>query len=125
MASTQQHNSSSSSQKAQPSTTQAVTSSSEANNATATASVDGLLCNDQSGLCLVSKGTMKDGKDSGAYTSLSRLASQLSFPNQEQTTNMNSTESPLITVETDKNKILIKEYEGHAVAMKVPNINES
>ena len=42
MASTQQHTSSSSSQKPQPSTTQAVTSSSEANNATATASVDGL-----------------------------------------------------------------------------------
>lgn len=103
-------------------TQQPQTTTSSSNASTAAASIDGILCNDPSGLCLMSKGTMKDNEDSGAYTSLARLASQLSFLQQQQVTNMSNGESPLITIETDTSRILIKEYDGHAVAMKVPNI---
>ena len=60
-------------------TQQPQTTTSSSNASTAAASIDGILCNDPSGLCLMSKGTMKDNEDSGAYTSLARLASQLSF----------------------------------------------
>mmetsp|Transcript_65353 Transcript_65353/g.98578 ORF Transcript_65353/g.98578 Transcript_65353/m.98578 type:complete len:104 (-) Transcript_65353:52-363(-) len=78
--------------------------------------VGGFLCNDPSGLCLVSKGNMSCGNESGVYTSLVRLASQLS-PNQQA----HAANAPLVTIETDNSSILIKEYDGHTVAFTVPN----
>ena len=48
------------------------------------------------------------------YTSLARLASQLS-PAAE------GGAPPLVTIETNEAAILVKEYDGHAVALTVPN----
>lgn len=93
------------------------------------AGVGGILVNDLNGLCLVSKGSMSstatksssDGISSGVYTSLARLASTLT-PYQTATMNNENPPSPLITIEMDgRASILIKEYDGHTVAVKVPN----
>lgn len=95
------------------------------------AGVGGILVNDLNGLCLISKGNMttstesaaniSDGNNSGVYTSLTRLASTLT-PYQTASMNNENPPSPLITIEMDgPTSILIKEYDGHTVAMKVPN----
>jgi hypothetical protein len=76
--------------------------------------VGGILCNDSSGLCLSSKGEI-DSSNSGVYTNLVRLASQL----QQQGEATDS--APLITIETDDSALLVKEYDGHAVALRVPS----
>ena len=76
------------------------------------AELEGISCNDPSGLCLLSKGNMSNANDSGACTTLVRLASQL------QTIHAN-VDVPLIVIETKVNSILVKDYDGHAVAMKV------
>lgn len=72
--------------------------------------VGGVLCSDTSGLCLISEGGMKG--NAGAYTSLVRLASQLS-PQEEG--NM-----PLITLESKSYAVLVKEYDGRTMAIQVP-----
>lgn len=74
------------------------------------AELDGISCNDPNGLCLLSKGDMKSANDSGTYTTLVRLASQL----------QTHVEAALIVIETKSSNILVKDYDGHAVAMKVP-----
>eukprot|EP00531_Pseudo-nitzschia_arenysensis_P019821 CAMPEP_0116127382 /NCGR_PEP_ID=MMETSP0329-20121206/6812_1 /TAXON_ID=697910 /ORGANISM="Pseudo-nitzschia arenysensis, Strain B593" /LENGTH=128 /DNA_ID=CAMNT_0003621481 /DNA_START=54 /DNA_END=440 /DNA_ORIENTATION=- len=93
------------------------------------AGVGGILVNDLNGLCLVSKGNMTstaaksttEGINSGVYTSLARLASTLT-PYQTASMNNENPPSPLITIEMEgPASILIKEYDGHTVAMKVPN----
>jgi hypothetical protein len=76
--------------------------------------VGGILCNDRSGLCLSSAGAI-DSSNSGVYTNLVRLATQL----QQQGKATDST--PLITIETYSSAIIVKEYDGHAVALKVPS----
>mmetsp|Transcript_11365 Transcript_11365/g.18811 ORF Transcript_11365/g.18811 Transcript_11365/m.18811 type:complete len:86 (-) Transcript_11365:186-443(-) len=69
---------------------------------------DNIICNDPNGLCLAVSGDM-DKKTSGVYTSLLKLASGL-----EQD------EAPKrIVIETASATIHIKDYEGHAVAVKV------
>lgn len=73
--------------------------------------VGGALCNDPTGLCLVSKGKI-DSSKSGVYTSIVRLASQLDSGGEG--------EVPLISIETDKAALLVKEYDGHTVAIRVP-----
>ena len=91
----------------------------------------GLLCNDPSGLCLSATGAflMDDSKSkqlqsvddmasSGVYTSLTKLAQQLQTPDAG---NPAASMAPLITIETDSCNILVKEYDGHAIAMKVPS----
>lgn len=75
--------------------------------------LEGISCNDPIGLCLLSKGTMTSANDSGTYTTLVRLASQLQ-------TQQGNAEVPLIAIETKLSSIMIKEYDGHAVAMKIP-----
>ena len=76
--------------------------------------IGGILCNDTTGLCLSSQGEMGDvSKNSGTYTNLVRLASQLQ-PAQS------SDAPPLITIETDDTATLVKEYDGNTVTMKVP-----
>uniref|UniRef100_A0A6V0A318 Uncharacterized protein n=1 Tax=Pseudo-nitzschia australis TaxID=44445 RepID=A0A6V0A318_9STRA len=100
--------------------------------------IGGILVNDMNGLCLVSKGNMSsspptattanaissdnhDDTNSGVYTSLTRLASTLT-PYQTASTNNENPSSPLITIEMDGlASIIIKEYDGHTIAMKVPN----
>lgn len=71
--------------------------------------IGGAICNDRNGLCLGAKGAM-DASKSGVYTSLVKLASKLDP----------GSEPPLITIETDKAALLVKEYGGHAVALRVP-----
>jgi len=71
--------------------------------------VGGAICNDRNGLCLGSRGAM-NASTSGVFTSLVKLASQLDP----------GSEPPLITIETDKTALLVKEYDGHAVALRVP-----
>jgi hepatitis B virus X-interacting protein len=71
--------------------------------------VGGALCNDQNGMCLGSRGDIDDSR-SGVYTSLVKLASQLDSGN----------EPPLITIEYEKAVLLVKDYDEHAVALRVP-----
>ena len=84
----------------------------------------GILCNDPSGLCLSATGSfvernakkltnMDDAVTSGVYTSLTKLAQQLPPA-------ASNAPPPLITVETDDFNLLLKEYDGHAIALKVP-----
>jgi hypothetical protein len=92
--------------------------------------VGGIVANDMNGLCLISKGNnFMDSNDTGVYTSLTRLASQLT-PYQQASMNNNTAtnpSSPLISIEMEgPASLLIKEYDGHTVAIKVPNkTNES
>jgi Ragulator complex protein LAMTOR5 len=71
---------------------------------------DNIICNDPNGLCLAASGDM-DKKTSGVYTSLLRLASGLGGGGEP---------CKRIVIETASATIHVKEYEGHAVAMKVP-----
>ena len=75
----------------------------------------GVLCNDPSGLCVNSKGRI-DYSQSGIYTNLTQLASRL-----EESYSQGIKVSPLITLETDRATLLVKEYDGHAVVLRVPN----
>ncbi|CAB9509408.1 expressed unknown protein [Seminavis robusta] len=90
----------------------------------------GILCNDPSGLCLSATGSflnkeqqtqtlanVDDAVNSGVYTSLTKLAQQL-HPGPTDG-------APLITMEYDECNILIKEYNGHAIALKVPTLESS
>ena len=52
-----------------------------------------------------------DSKTSGVFTSLVRLASQLEGHNGD---------APLITLETAKGSLMLKEFDGHAVALRMP-----
>lgn len=62
-----------------------------------------------------------DDTNSGVYTSLTRLAATLT-PYQTASMNNENPSPPLITIEMGgPSSILIKEYDGHTVAMKVPN----
>jgi Ragulator complex protein LAMTOR5 len=77
----------------------------------------GILCNDPNGLCIASEGSLGGGggkhEDWGVYTNMVKLASQL--------TGADSQSAPLITIETDQAAILVKSYEGHTVALRVPS----
>jgi hypothetical protein len=117
------------------------------------AGIGGILANDVNGLCLIDKGnmmmmpTMTVGgtaptastsvcDNSGVYTTLSRLASTLTPCRTMKTSSVSSSSSPsassslssspLITIEMEgPTSILIKEYDGHTVAMRVPNVFKS
>jgi hypothetical protein len=75
----------------------------------------GVLCNDVNGLCLISEGAMRGENNSGVYTNLVKLASQLS---PQTLANHNP---PLITLESQASAVLIKEYDGRTVAIQVPS----
>jgi Ragulator complex protein LAMTOR5 len=74
----------------------------------------GILANDPLGLCIGSEGHVVDEATSGVFTSMIRLASQLQN---------GSAVAPLITIETEDSTILVKAYDGNAVALKVPTSN--
>jgi Ragulator complex protein LAMTOR5 len=74
----------------------------------------GILANDPLGLCIGSEGHVVDEANSGVFTSMLRLASQLQN---------GAAVAPLITIETDDSTILVKAYDGNAVAVKVPTSN--
>lgn len=76
----------------------------------------GILCNDPMGLCIAAEGaaaTSDEASNAGVFTSMVRLASQLQGAAE-------SSVSPLITIETDEASILVKTYDGHTVALRVP-----
>jgi hypothetical protein len=79
-----------------------------------TGEVSGIVLNDAHGLCLASQGSGFVATNSAVYTNLVRLSSQLQHSAEA------SDSSPLITIETDDNIILCKEYHGHCVAATVP-----
>jgi len=68
------------------------------------------LVNDRSGLCLRSSGDI-DPDNAGVYTNITRLASKLK-PDES---------APLVTIEMEDSALLVKEYDGHAVAVRVPS----
>ena len=73
----------------------------------------GVVVNDPNGLCLLNKGDnmIGNGNDTGALTSLTRLAQKLQNGDSSH---------PLIALEYDTAAILLKDYDGHAVALQVP-----
>jgi hypothetical protein len=93
----------------------------------------GILCNDAQGLCLGARGTI-DTSQSGIYTTLARLAVRLDgqcADKGQRPTDDTSTEAPrgeegiratapLITIETDRSTLLVKQLEGKAVVFRVP-----
>lgn len=87
-----------------------------------TGGIQGIVCNDSTGLCLASKGEPMDTTNSGIYTSLVRLANQLEGNHTSVDPREPISSPPLITVETESTNILVKEYyDGHTIAMKVPS----
>mmetsp|Transcript_14510 Transcript_14510/g.17508 ORF Transcript_14510/g.17508 Transcript_14510/m.17508 type:complete len:142 (+) Transcript_14510:79-504(+) len=86
--------------------------SSDRDNTHGAAATSGALCNDPSGLCLGSRGAI-DSSKSGIYTSLVRLAAQIDHGGH-------TNDVPLITIETQDSAVLVKEYDGHTVALRVP-----
>jgi len=77
---------------------------------------EGLMCCDQNGLCLKSKGDMNPLL-SGSYTAVIRLAAQLKGFDGTPT-------SPMVTIETNHFGTVIKQYDGHTVVMKAPSISD-
>mmetsp|Transcript_8129 Transcript_8129/g.22037 ORF Transcript_8129/g.22037 Transcript_8129/m.22037 type:complete len:117 (-) Transcript_8129:1568-1918(-) len=82
--------------------------------------VGGILCNDPSGLCLVAKGAMGNAERSGIYTNLTRLAAQLRSSPEDGTVADATSAAPLITIEADDSAILVKDYDGRTMAVRVP-----
>lgn len=88
----------------------------------------GALCNDENGLCLGSRGDIGTSQ-SGCYTAIAKLASQLDNTVDGQSTkniNNNNGEMPLVTIQTEKAALLVKEYGGRTVVFRVPteaNVN--
>ena len=102
----------------------------------------GILCNDANGLCLGYRGTI-DASQSGTYTSLTKLASLLDGSMMDGTAHNSggdngakgsegeeesgaaASAAPIVSIQTDKATILLKEYGGgRTVAVRVPNIVE-
>jgi len=82
----------------------------------------GALCNDRNGQCLGSRGNI-DASQSGIYTSIAKLASMLDSgsnlgSNEQQQQQL--AEVPLVTIQTDKATLLVKEYGGRTVVFRVP-----
>ncbi len=95
----------------------------------------GILCNDANGLCLGYRGTI-DACQSGSYTSLTKLASLLDgtahksggdngAKGSEGEEESAAAAAPIVSIQTDKATILLKEYGGgRTVAVRVPNVVE-
>ena len=82
----------------------------------------GALCNDQNGLCLGYQGDI-NATNSGVYTSIAKLASQLDSTVDGSGNNTNNQQQavPLVTIQTDKAALLVKEYGGRTVVFRVPS----
>jgi hypothetical protein len=99
----------------------------------------GTLCNDSNGLCLGHRGAI-DASQSGIYTSITKLASLLDGSMDGTSNNLGggtgnvsakgdeggeeaAVASPIVSIQTDKATILLKEYGGgRTVAFRVPNV---
>ncbi|KAL3822249.1 hypothetical protein ACHAXA_005882 [Cyclostephanos tholiformis] len=79
----------------------------------------GVLCNDQNGLCLGFRGDI-DASRSGIYTSIAKLASELDGTVDGSGGGDNSNDMPLVSIQTEKSALLVKEYGGRTVVFRVP-----
>ncbi len=79
----------------------------------------GVLCNDQNGLCLGFRGDI-DASRSGIYTSIAKLASQLDSTVDGSGVRNNLQDVPLVSIQTEKSALLVKEYGGRTVVFRVP-----
>jgi len=91
--------------------------------------VSAILCCDPNGLILGTRGNVLDDSKAASYTSIMRLASQLSSLSSSSPSLPNSHSgthgSLLVSVETLNTTILLKEYNGHSVVLDVPTIGFS
>ncbi len=95
----------------------------------------GALCNDPNGLCLGYEGSI-DASKSGIYTSIAKLAGMLSSSsssssnsNTSNTSNNDNAkkgnnEVPLVSIQTERASLLVKEYGGRTIVFRVPNADE-
>ena len=89
----------------------------------------GALCNDPNGLCLGYEGSI-DASKSGIYTSIAKLAGMLSSSSGESNSSNNSNdkkgnnEVPLVSIQTERASLLVKEYGGRTIVFRVPNADE-
>ena len=79
----------------------------------------GALCNDENGLCLGVRGDI-DASKSGVYTAIAKLASQLDSTVSGSGSSSEQQEVPLVTIQTEKAALLVKEYGGRTVVFRVP-----
>ena len=79
----------------------------------------GALCHDPNGLCLGSRGRIDAGKG-GVYAAIAKLASQLDGT-VDGTTGGGPPEVPLVTIQTEKASLLVKEYGGRTVVFRCPS----
>jgi len=85
----------------------------------------GMLCNDENGLCLGSRGNM-DTSLAGIYTSIAKLASLLdSTVDGLGAAGGSEEEVPLVTIYTEKSEFIVKEYSGRTVVFRVPAIEDT
>eukprot|EP00580_Thalassiosira_gravida_P008511 CAMPEP_0201643460 /NCGR_PEP_ID=MMETSP0493-20130528/28239_1 /ASSEMBLY_ACC=CAM_ASM_000838 /TAXON_ID=420259 /ORGANISM="Thalassiosira gravida, Strain GMp14c1" /LENGTH=180 /DNA_ID=CAMNT_0048117883 /DNA_START=28 /DNA_END=570 /DNA_ORIENTATION=- len=78
----------------------------------------GALCNDRNGQCLGSRGNI-DASQAGIYTSIAKLASMLDSGSNVGS-DQQQLEVPLVTIQTEKAALLVKEYGGRTVVFRVP-----
>jgi hypothetical protein len=93
----------------------------------------GALCNDPNGLCLGYEGSI-DASKSGIYTSIAKLAGMLSSSSSSSSSNNNSSknnnakkgnnEVPMVSIQTERASLLVKEYGGRTIVFRVPNADE-
>jgi hypothetical protein len=93
----------------------------ESSTAPATEPQRSMLCVDSSGLCLAATGDFKE-EDAGIYHNLVHMASQLSAAAKQnpRINNNNVDITPVIRIETDDGCTLVKTYEAHTVAVRIP-----
>lgn len=82
----------------------------------------GALCNDKNGQCLGSRGNI-DASQSGVYTAIAKLASQLD--STVDGSGNNQQEVPLVSIQTENAALLVKEYGGRTVVFRVPTEAEN
>ena len=89
----------------------------------------GALINDQNGLCLGSQGDISTN-NSGVYTSIAKLANMLdnTVDGSSGSSSSNSPQqakNPLVSIQTEKASLLVKEYGCRTVVFRVPTETEN
>ena len=88
----------------------------------------GALINDQNGLCLGSQGDISTTNNSGVYTSIAKLANMLDSTvdgSSGSSSNSQQADVPLVSIQTEKAALLVKEYGGRTVVFRVPTEAEN
>ena len=86
----------------------------------------GALINDQNGLCLGSQGDISTN-NSGVYTSIAKLANMLdsTIDGSSSSSNQQQADVPLVSIQTEKAALLVKEFGGRTVVFRVPTEAEN